>query len=236
MFSVLEGYGFCKIDVDLIRQMYSGKFLYVGNAFGETAACFLRRGVLQGDEPSPIIFSLAHDPTHKMVKVSRRGCKAPGMDGPTGSSGFADDTGLHTGGSDAIPAMRSIVCFIGPFLTWLALFVNMKKSLISAIDFATGKAMPTDSIKFAGQPFSVLPPDHAHKHLGVRMTLTGDFQTEKAHVRTEIQSRIRELTSDLVLPPSLKELAIEVGVVAVFRYSAGVVLWTKTELKEITKM
>ncbi len=34
---------------------------------------------------------------------------------------------------------------------------------------------------------------------------------------------------DRVLSPILTELAIKIGVIPVFRYSAGVVPWTKTE-------
>jgi hypothetical protein len=58
--------------------------------------------------------------------------------------------------------------------------LNMSKSFISAINFATGQAIPTVSITFDGKPFSVLPPDQPHKHLGIRMTLTKDFCVEKA--------------------------------------------------------
>ena len=73
-------------------------------------------------------------------------CPALGSDGPSGSSGFADDANCHTGGPDAIPAMRVIVQIIGPIYLWLGKFFNMKKkSLISAIDRSTGLAMPTDS-------------------------------------------------------------------------------------------
>ncbi len=64
IFSLLEAYGFNEVDVDFSRQMYSGKFFSVGNAFSESAACFLRRGVFQGDTPSPNIFNLAFDPAH----------------------------------------------------------------------------------------------------------------------------------------------------------------------------
>ena len=236
IFSLLEAYGFHKVDVDFFRRMYSGKFLSVVNTFGESAACFLRRGVFQGDTPSPNIFNLALDPTHKMVRASGRGCLAPGMDGPSGSSGFADDTALHTSGSDAIPAMRALVNKIGPLFKWLGMSLNMSKSYISAINFATGRAIPTDSITFDGKPFSVLPPDQAHKHLGIRMTLTGDFRVEKDYVRAEMHRRIKDLMEDKVLPPSLKELAIKIGVISVFRYSAGVVPWTRTELDTITDM
>jgi hypothetical protein len=116
------------------------------------------------------------------------------------------------------------------------MFFNMKKSVISAIDHSTGLPMPTDSITVNGVPFSVLSPSEAHKHLGVRMTLTGAFAAEKARVRSEMQRRLDELQKDEVLPPPLKELTITIGVTSIFRYSAGVVLWTKSEMEVITKM
>jgi ribonuclease HI len=234
--ALLEGYGFHPADVDLFRRMYNGRFISVGNAFGETAACFLRRGVFQGDAPSPKIFTLAFDPVHKMVRASGRGCTVAGLKHPAGSSGFADDTILHTGGADAIPAMRVLVDTISPFSTWLGMFFNLKKSLISAIDYSTGHAMPTDSITFHGAPFTVLLPTVAHKHLGVRMSLTLNFGTEKAHVIDEMQRRLNELQKEEVLSPSLKELTIKIGVTSVFRYSAGVVPWLQSELDTISTM
>ena len=38
----------------------------------------------------------------------------------------------------------------------------------------------------------------------------------------EMQRRLNELQKEEVLSPSLKELAIKIGVTSVFRYSAGV--------------
>jgi len=235
IFAILEAYGFHPDDVELFRRIYKGRFLSVCNAFGETAACFLRRGVFQGDPPSPTLFDLTNDPVHKTVRASGRGCPALGLDGPSGSSGFADDTNCHTGGPDAIPAMRVIVQLIGPIYFWLGMFFNMKKSFISAIDHSTGLAMPTDSITVNGVSFTVLSPSEAHKHLGVQATLTGDFAAEKAHVTTEMQRRLDELQKDEVLPPPLKELAITIGITSIFRYSAGLVPWTKSELEVITE-
>ena len=44
IFLSLEAYGFPCSDVDLFRRLYSGTWYSVGNPFGETAACYLRRG------------------------------------------------------------------------------------------------------------------------------------------------------------------------------------------------
>ena len=112
----------------------------------------------------------------------------------------------------------------------------MPKSYISAIDFSTGQSIAADSINLDGLPFTVLLPDQAHKHLGVRMTMTGNFEVEKEYFRGEMQRRLESLNADEVLPPSLKELAIKVGIISVLRYSAGLVPWSRLELNNISKM
>ena len=150
---------------------------------------------------------------------------------PSGSSGFADDSTLHTAGPDAIPSMRILVSEVGPFIDWLGLYINMKKSFISAIDFSTNNPVATDSITLHGVSFITLLPDQPHKHLGVRITMTGDFGAEKKHVHEKMQRRIAALLEDDVLLPSLKEMVMTLGVVLVFRYSAGVVPWTRCELE-----
>ena len=66
--------------------------------------------------------------------------------------------------------------------------------------------------------------------------MTDDFSEEKAYVLEEMKQRLSALRLDSVLSPVLKELAIKIGVVPVFRYSAGVVPWTKTELDQISQM
>ncbi len=78
----------------------------------------------------------------------------------------------------------------------------------------------TDGIQHDGAAFPVLLPDQAHKHLGMRTTLTGDFSQEKARVTDEMRLRLSALRTDKMLPPILKEVAIKIGVVSVFRYSA----------------
>ena len=71
----------------------------------------------------------------------------------------------------------------------MGLSVNMLISQISAINFATGQMVATDNIRLKGVAFPVLPPNQAHKHLGVSMTLTGDFSQEKEHVLRKMQQR-----------------------------------------------
>ena len=65
-----------------------------------------------------------------------------------GTSGFADDTTMHSDGPDAVPAMQVMVRAVAPFLDWLGLLLSMLKSKISAINHATGLPVATDSITF----------------------------------------------------------------------------------------
>ncbi len=77
---------------------------------------------------------------------------------PSGSSGFADDTTFHTDGVNAVSSMQAIVSPAGAYLTWTGQTVNMLKSKISAIDFATGQMVATDNVKLNGAAFPVQPP------------------------------------------------------------------------------
>ena len=140
--------------------------------------------------------------------------------------------------------MHILVTSVGAFVQWLGLFVNMPKSYISAIDFSTGQSVAADhdSITLDGLPFMALLPDQAHKYqahkyLGVRMTMTGNFEVEQEYVRGEMQRQMETLNSYEVLSPSLKELAIKVSIISVFRFSAAdLVPWSRSELNNISKM
>ena len=102
---------------------------------------------------------------------------------------------------------------------------------------ADGRPVPTDSITLHGSPFCVLlqdaPHNLGHKHLGVRMTVRGDFHAEKVHKREKMNRRIDSLLSDLILTPSIKEYAFKTSVVSVFLHSAGLVPWSLNEPLEI---
>ena len=48
--------------------------------------------------------------------------------------------------------------------------------------------------------------------------------------------RLESLTADEILTPSLKELAIKVGIISIFRYSTGLIPWSRSELNKISKI
>ncbi len=116
--------------------------------------------------------------------------------------------------------------------------VHILKCRISAINFATGKTIATDSIKLNDVAFPALYSHHEHKQLCVRIAWNGDFTEEKLHILEEMQHRLSALKANRVLSvaPVPRELGIKLGVAPVFRYSAAVVPWSKAELEQISKL
>ena len=183
-----------------------------------------------------MVFSLVIDPIHSIVRSCSRGCTLQGSIAPTGSSGFADDSPLHTDGPDAVPAMAIMVPRVAAYVEWAGMEINMAKSPVTAMDMQTGQRVATDSITLHGVPFPVVPPDKSHKHLGLRMALNGDFSDEKDHVRNEMRVRLMALAEDRNISQKEKEVIIKTAICTVFSYSAGFVDWTNTELDSITRM
>ena len=236
VFYILEAKGFPKEDLALIRQMYNGTSLVMNNHFGRSAAITLSRGMPQGAMPSPPFFITVFDPFNSIIRHYGRGCTLQGRIAPTGNDVFADDSTLHTDGPDAIPAMAIMAPPATGYLEWAGMEINLKKCGITAMDMRTGQQVATDSVTHHGEPFPVIPPGKSHKHLGLRVALNGDFSAEKQHVRAEMQQRLAALAEDRVLSRAEKEIVIKTAVCSVFRYSAGFVNWTKTELDSISKM
>jgi hypothetical protein len=62
---------------------------------------------------------------------------------------------------------------------------------------------------------------------GVRATVTGDFSAEKQYVLDEMRQRLTALKENRVLSRREREQIIVIAIYSVFRYSAGLVDWTK---------
>jgi hypothetical protein len=153
--------------------------------------------------------------------------------------GFADDTVLYrvyTDGPDAIPAL-AIMVTMADYVIWTGMKMNMSKSGIRALDMSTGCPVPTDSVKYNDVSFPLILPDQPYKHLGVRVTMMGDFSAEKQHILSDMTRKLEALSEleDRFLTHKEREKVIVTAVCSIFNNSAGIVDWTKSELDNISK-
>jgi hypothetical protein len=174
----------------------------MANRFGVSAACVLTRGLAQGAQPSPRVFNTAFDPVYAVVRACRRGCTLQGSIVPIGSSGFVDDSPLHTDGPDAMSAMAILIKAATSYLEWAGMKIHLKKCGIIAMDMKIGQSVATDSIMLNGEYddfMSSLPINHtsiSDSRLRMRMALKGDFSAEKEHVCREMRQRLEALAED----------------------------------------
>ena len=132
--------------------------------------------------------------------------------------------------------MAIMVQAVADYVAWAGMTIHLNKCGETAVNMRTGHMVASESITLHGKAFPVIPPDQSHKHLGLRMALTGDFSAEKAHVCSTMKRRLDALAEHRVLSQKEKEVLIYTSVCSVFRYSAGFVNWSTAELDSISKM
>eukprot|EP00961_Rhodomonas_salina_P044854 602248-Rhodomonas_salina.1 len=181
---VLRQFGVPEADVCMLEKLLAGSWLRVANSFGQTAQCRLRRGVKPGDVTSPLLFAALINLLLRLLQDSGAGyvCHLPlGFDTElTISNGaFVDDTFCT---AQSAGAMQTLVDRVAAFSTWTGIHVHVQKSEITAYDFGARVPLETDGIRYLGASFAKLAPDKPFKFLGVRLTLTGDWQLSLIHI------------------------------------------------------
>ena len=255
VYRTMEAYGVPGQDIALMQRMDTGSWYSVSNPFGETAACDLSTGMKQGCPMSPPKFSTGIDPLHHLVSASGKGWKPSSANPmlaitnvrkPTAGTAvgtqsdpakcFVDDVNYASLGPHAVEDARAIVSIVEVAQPWIGPAIQLTKSRIMAIDFATMRPVDTSSITFKHHPLPVHPVDQPFKVLGVLMTLTLDHNFEKARVLHETRSRVAALAKAKFLTPSQREATVTLAITSVFRYSAGLVPWTTSELETLTSL
>ena len=253
VYETAEATGVPRADIELLKSLDRGAWYAVGNTFGVSAACCLERGFMQGKPTSPILFNFA--PMNTLIAYltsTGKGWRTPQSSGwyergsearsicspaPVGpsdpASAYLDDMAVITVGPNTVADMQVLVACIVLWEPWSGVTVNLDKTRITAIDFASGRVLATDSILYKGSPFMVILPSEPFKYLGVRTTLTLDPKFEKEHVLQEMDKRLAALGKATALSASHRLRIIEFGIASVFRFSAGLTPWTRAELEKI---
>lgn len=218
-------------DTDLLRSLYDGAHYSGDLPYGSTASVFLLRGTKQGDKLSPLLFGLIFNVLLLALKASGvGGITCTGLRTP--ARGFADDLALTT---ESEGGMSRLLTVVDEFCNWSGMRIKSSKSFISAYNFKTKKELPTSSILYRGEPLTAIAARESFTYLGVRASLLGSLDEEKAHVFQVTKELVgvarhhQYLISQMV--PAMHMVAT-----ARFRYSAPLVPWTDAELDKLHKV
>ncbi len=206
----------------------------------------------QGCLTSPSYYLICKDPLLRMLSASGRGWSPPtrgpmqGANRETGGPGtrtkptesdpasaFIDDLILVILGATAITDTIALLALIMAWERWAGVSVNLSKSGCAAYDYAKRCKISIEQILYRGIPLTELPPDMPLLYLGMLLTLTLDYSFEKARVIKATKERIAILAKADFLTPSQREAAVQLAVVSVFRYTAGLVPWSLSELEDM---
>ena len=226
-------------DVDLLQSIYEGAHYVADLPYGKSASVLLTRGAKQGDKLSPLLFSLVFNALLLALKKAGVGHRTVQGLRPS-SRGFADDLAILTGSASA---MNRALQVVADFCRWSGMRLNLTKSVITAWDYSSKRDLPTDLIRFEGQPLVNLRAEDHFRYLGVRASLVKKGKRKgKEHApcltseKHHIFASTKELTTLSKNHPFLfRQMVPAMHMVATsrFRYSAPLVAWTDAELDEL---
>ena len=194
MFRILRALGIPEELVNIIEDLHTHAATSILTNHGTSRPIFLRRGTIQGDSLSPLLFILFMEPLVRWLQTNDRGyrCMSPSACSPHYANvlAAADDIALLSSN----PAhMQLQLDKVHMFAAWSGMQLAPHKCEVSAILWGTHVAdkmvSATDweiiqpilsSLRIQGSPMRTLPPDKPFKYLGVLLTLTMDWKPHHA--------------------------------------------------------
>lgn len=113
--------------------------------------------------------------------------------------------------------------------------INTHKSIVSAIDYDTGRSLPTDMIHYRGIRLARSDKSTANKYLGVHVSLDLRWGTEKRYVLRKTREAVKHLLHTALRRDQI-DMLLRVCVEPLFRYSAPLIPWTERELRTMDRL
>lgn len=221
--------GFQDQDIRLVAELYRESTFGVENSFGTTAPLPVRCRVKQGDLISPTVFCLTMNVLlRRLAAIGQGYVHSSGME--YNVLAFADDLCLL---SDSADKMQLLVDEVAKFADWSGMCINVSKSEITGFDFANMQALEVGAIRYKGKQFKALAPNKTYKYLGFHISILLNWEEHKSRAMDKIEEGMESLKDTLYLSTQVEEM-VQMCVILLFRYSASIVPWTKTELSLIT--
>lgn len=251
LYAVLRRLGFPSDSIAAVRSIYDRSETVVETPHGLTEPIKIRRGVIQGDTLSPLLFNIMLEPLLRWLETGNKGYELQSVKAHTAracvlpqhtrvaSSAYADDTCLLTGNENDMQTQCNKVSL---FSAWSGLYVHAGKTTASAVLHAT--ARPTsleavrrqvDGLRICGEPMKLLPPNEPFKYLGVWFTLTANWTRQHEEADQLVSERVARL-AEVPATPLIAQKLEEGCILGALRHTFCVCPYTPNMLLDIDKV
>ena len=190
LFQILEALGIPQDAVEVIKDLHMDAYTSISTNHGMTPAIPLKRGTVQGDSLSPLLFILFLEPLLRWLQLNDRGyrCGSTSQTSPQYANALAaaDDLALLSG---TVQQMQLQLDKVESFAHWSGMRLVPAKCETSAVLWGTHASCPhvhaldwqiiqplLQHLHVHGSPLACIPPDKPFRYLGVLMTLTMDWK------------------------------------------------------------
>ena len=192
--------------------------------------CNIRRGIFQGDSLSPLLFIIAMLPLSTILNNTNKGYKLNSDGLKMNHLLYMDDLKLF---ASTIKEINELTSIVSNFSKDIGMEFGLPKCAVMTAK--RGKITHSNDMELScGTKIHGLGTDDSYKYLGMLEADTIKQQQMKKKTKQEYFKRVRQvLKSDLNAGNSVQ--SINVWAVSAFRYSAGILDWTKEELEEVDR-
>lgn len=186
LFAIMRALGFPEDAVRVVESLHVDAFTTLQTNFGTSHLIPIRRGTIQGDSMSPLLFIIFIEPLLRWLQMNDRGyrCRSvlSGTPHYANCLAAADDLALLSGSPQQLQVQLHKV---EAFTSWSGMSIAPAKSILSAILWgAHARGMistPSDwdairpilaHVRCNGEQMRCLPPDEPFRYLGPLLTLT----------------------------------------------------------------
>ena len=190
--------------------------------------CRIRRGIFQGDSLSPLLFITAMIPLSKVLNATKKGYQLDNNGKRINHLLYMDDLKLYGKNKAEIDSSTSTVY---QFSKDIGMEFGISKC--STMVLKHGKIVDSaDMVLPNGQQIKGLKTEESYKYLGILEADNIKQDLMKDKFREEYYRRVRKVLRSELNAGNVFQ-AINVWAVSAFRYSSGIIDWTKADLREI---
>ena len=244
LYRILTDLGFPDDVRRLVHGIYAHCRTDYRTPYGHTDSLPVRRGTIQGDSLSPILFAIYIEPLLRWLHSGGRGYLVRNTPGDTAldALAYADDLGTLT---DNLADHQTQVAKIDQFSRWADLTPNLSKSFHTAAlhrtlgnDITSPKSLTYvkdllhDTTPLGGGHLQYQPPNTTFEYLGIKFTMTLDWSPQRQELLQTCQETCRAIAYSRVTG-SAKRITLDRWIRRKLAYTFAVVPLSGTQLEAL---